>query len=149
VSDNYEVVWRLAGSNIDISVLLQDDLLTIQADEGQIQQVVVTLAATERDAMPYGGLLRIETENLTVDVGYAKSLPLSPPSTFVGWSPTMAWAWTRKPNAALLKRSLRPKNAAKAPDWFASVYEIVKQSGGYMGPTSPLALAQFSIYMRH
>ena len=52
---------RLAGDAVTLVFALAPDLPTLQADPGQIEQILLNLAVNARDAMPHGGRLRIET----------------------------------------------------------------------------------------
>jgi signal transduction histidine kinase/ActR/RegA family two-component response regulator len=52
---------RLIGEAIELDFELDEDLGWIEADPGQIQQVILNLAANGRDAMPLGGRLSIRT----------------------------------------------------------------------------------------
>ena len=55
---------RILGEDITLKVSLAEDLSSIRADAGQMQDVIVNLAANARDAMPTGGLLSVETSNV-------------------------------------------------------------------------------------
>jgi two-component system, cell cycle sensor histidine kinase and response regulator CckA len=58
--------------SIQISTKIPDDLWTIFGDLTQIHQVLMNLCVNARDAMPHGGLLRIEAENLFIDDNYVQ-----------------------------------------------------------------------------
>ncbi|HPP01038.1 MAG TPA: ATP-binding protein [bacterium] len=71
VSDMERMLRRLIGENIELVTVYGDGLRQIQADPGQIEQVIVNLAVNARDAMPKGGRLRIETANADLDGRYS------------------------------------------------------------------------------
>ena len=61
VADTNKLLRRLIGEQIQLVAELDDTILKIKADPGQISQVVMNLAVNARDAMPKGGALRIQT----------------------------------------------------------------------------------------
>jgi PAS domain S-box-containing protein len=61
------MVRHLAGEDVDLIIALEPGNLTIQADRGQIEQVLVNLVVNSRDAMPRGGRLSISTSSVTID----------------------------------------------------------------------------------
>jgi len=67
------VLRRQLGHDIDIEVDLQDGIGSVNADIGQLEQVVLNLASNARQAMPYGGLFKLATRELHID---AKTTPL-------------------------------------------------------------------------
>ena len=67
VSSAERLLRRLIGEDIDLLAVRDPYLGRIEADPGQIEQVIMNLAVNARDAMPKGGRLTIETQN--VDVG--------------------------------------------------------------------------------
>ena len=54
---------RLIGEDIEVLTVPANDLGTVKADPGQIEQVIMNLALNSRDAMPHGGKLTLETSN--------------------------------------------------------------------------------------
>lgn len=63
ITNLLKMIKRLIGENISITTKLEDDIWSIEADEGNIEQVIMNIAVNARDAMPQGGRLIIQTEN--------------------------------------------------------------------------------------
>jgi len=74
---------RLLGECIVVEMDLEEGLWTINADPGNMDQVVLNLAINSRDAMPEGGSLRLATCNVMVDEVYCRHHSQARPGRFV------------------------------------------------------------------
>jgi len=72
VANMRAMLERLIGEDVAFVSVLSEDLGRVQADAGQIEQVIMNLAINARDAMPQGGELTIETRNVELDADYAR-----------------------------------------------------------------------------
>jgi PAS domain S-box-containing protein len=70
-----KMIGRVIGEDIELILSLNPDLGRIKADPGQMEQVLMNLAANARDAMPRGGKLLIETAEVLLDEAYARLHP--------------------------------------------------------------------------
>jgi len=67
VSGFQKILARLIGEDIAFTIACYPGDLVVEADQGQIEQVLMNLVANARDAMPQGGRLQLSTERVTFD----------------------------------------------------------------------------------
>jgi PAS domain S-box-containing protein len=134
VRDVAGMAGRLLGDRIDLRVELGDPPKTVTADRGQIEQVLLNLAVNARDAMPQGGVLTLRTRIVDITPQDVERLyPMRPGryvllavcDTGVGMTPEVQ------------ARAFEPFFTTKGPGegtgiGLATVYGIVKQSGGFI-----------------
>ena len=77
------LIGRLIGEDVDLQFEPGAGLAVVEADAGQIEQVLMNLAVNSRDAMPGGGRLLIETCNVYLDHDYARSHSAVDPGEYV------------------------------------------------------------------
>ncbi len=58
---------RIIGVNVQIKMVLDSELGLVEVDSGQFKQILMNLAVNSRDAMPTGGMITIQTRNITID----------------------------------------------------------------------------------
>jgi len=125
---------RLVFENIDLTVLPRPASGLIRIDPTQVEQVLVNLIVNARDAMAQGGRLTIETSDVTLDEAYQQRRVPVVPGDYVMLAVTDNGAGM---DVATRHRIFEPffttKDAGKGNGLgLATVYGIVKQSGGYI-----------------
>ena len=83
IGDLLKMVRRVIGEHIELVINSAEELRTVYADPGQLQQVLINLCVNARDAMPQGGKITIETGNVFIDREYRKQHPWAKPGQFV------------------------------------------------------------------
>jgi PAS domain S-box-containing protein len=148
-TENLKMLTRMIGEDIDLVMTPGENLWSVRADAGQIEQVIMNLAVNARDAMPSGGKLTIETSNVTLDEEYARiHAPLRPGDyVMVSISDTGAGM-----DPDTQQHIFEPFFTTKGPKGtglgLSTVYGIVKQSGGYIWVFSELGRGTaFKIYL--
>jgi PAS domain S-box-containing protein len=134
VKDVEKMLARLVGEDIEISTFLRPETGNIKVDSGQIEQVMMNLAANARDAMPKGGKLTIEAGNRILDEAYAREHPEVTAGEYVQIVVSdTGQGMEREVFAHVFEPFFTTKaNGAGTGLGLATVYGIVKQSGGHV-----------------
>src|SRR5437588_474471 len=150
VSELEKMLRRLLGEDVKLATVLAPTLGRVRADAGQLEQVIMNLAVNARDAMPTGGQLTIETADVEFDGGYVAEHYPAPPGKYAmlavsdtgtGMDPVT--------QAHLFEPFFTTKEKGKGTGLgLATVYGIVKQSGGFIWGYSELGVrTTFTIYL--
>ena len=151
IIENVEkLLRRLIGEDVEMKVTLADDDLTVLADSGQLEQVLVNLATNARDAMPEGGCLTIRTETGVLDHEFIKMHGYGKPGSYALISVAdTGTGMDGKTKERIFEPFFTTKEVGKGTGLGLSiVYGIVKQHNGYITCYSePGKGTAFKIYL--
>jgi CheY-like chemotaxis protein len=134
VSEMEKMLRRLISEDITITTRLSPDLGNVLADAGQIEQIIMNLVVNARDAVGSGGRIHIETSNEILDSTYAAQHMEVKPGPYVRFAVSDTGTGISK---EVIEKIFEPffttKEKGKGTGLgLATVYGVVKQSGGYI-----------------
>jgi two-component system cell cycle sensor histidine kinase/response regulator CckA len=150
IRESTKMLKRVLGEDIELVTVLEPHLARVNADPGQIDQVIVNLAVNARDAMPQGGRLTIETQNVVIGEHDAQKHASLQPGDYVMMAISNSG---HAIDPGILPHIFEPFFTTKERGegtglGLSMVYGIVKQSGGWIWVYSePGHGTSFKIYL--
>jgi PAS domain S-box-containing protein len=150
VGDVVKILRHLIGEDLQIVIEGEANLASIWADRGQVEQILMNLANNARDAMPNGGKFTLRTENAELGPDDVARYPYVRPGRYVHLSVSdTGMGMSEEVRTRVFEPFFTTKPLGKGTGLgLATVYVIVKQSGGYIWISSvPGEGATFDIYL--
>lgn len=150
VNEMGKMLPPLLGEQIGLQISTAANLGSVKADPSQLEQVILNLAVNARDAMPNGGRLRIETSEVELREEDVHTRPPLEPGNFVVLTVIdTGIGMDSATQAHIFEPFFTTKEKGKGTGLgLATVYGVVKQSGGYIWVSSePNKGARFEIYL--
>ena len=149
-TDLTPILRTSVGEKVELKIQAERDLWYVKADRTQIDNVIINLCVNARDAMPTGGKLTIRTRNVTereaqkiTHAGFvaAEYVLIEVEDTGTGMSPEVM--------TKIFEPFFTTKGVGKGTGLgLASVYGVVKQSGGFISPESEIGRGTtFKVYL--
>lgn len=129
-----KLIRKVLGEDILLEFIPGEKLGNVKADPGQIEQIILNLAANSRDAMPSGGKLTLITENKEVDQAVIDRYPYMKPGFYVLIKVIdTGRGMSSKELAHLFEPFFTTKRKSRGTGLgLSTVYGIVKQNNGFI-----------------
>jgi two-component system, cell cycle sensor histidine kinase and response regulator CckA len=149
VAEMDALLRRVLGEDLRLVTVFGSSTGAVEANRGQLEQVIMNLAVNARDAMPDGGKLTIETSDSTLDDEAAGRLGLSPGSYVVLRVSDTGCGMDADVRTRIFEPFFTTKDLGRGTGLgLSTVYGIVSQNGGHIGVQSaPGAGATFLIHL--
>jgi two-component system cell cycle sensor histidine kinase/response regulator CckA len=145
-----QMLRRLVGEGITLNVEREPDLWPVHADEAQLGNAIINLVVNARDAMPSGGVVGIKTANLTVASPTALGTAIMPAGDYVRIEVAdTGTGMSKEIQSKIFDPFFTTKPVGQGTGLgLATVYGIVKQSGGFITVESEVGKGtRFYIYL--
>ena len=145
-----QMLRRLVGEGITLNVERDSDLWTVHADEAQLSNAIINLVVNARDAMPSGGTVAIKTINETIKQSSALGTAIMPPGDYVHIEVSdTGTGMSKEIQSKIFDPFFTTKPVGQGTGLgLATVYGIVKQSGGFIPVDSEVGNGtSFHIYL--
>jgi signal transduction histidine kinase/ActR/RegA family two-component response regulator len=134
LQDLASLLRPLMGDDVEITIRLKAEAAPIEADPGQIDQIVMNLAVNARDAMPRGGRFILETNAVQVDENFAAQHSIPKPGNYVVLAASDNGAgMDEATRCRIFEPFFTTKKFGEGTGLgLATVYGIVQQNGGHI-----------------
>ncbi len=150
VADMERLLRPLIGENVELATKLAVDAGHVRADAGQLEQVLMNLVVNAKDAMPNGGKLTVQTQNIVLDEDHRRGQTFIRPGNYVMLSVSdTGMGMDKETQSRIFEPFFTTKEKGKGTGLgLSTVYGIVKQSGGYVMVQSEITRGTtFHIYL--
>lgn len=150
VQEEMSLLSKIIGENIKVQILVAPDLSVTLADPTQMEQVLMNLCLNARDAMPGGGQLLVETQNVELGAEFCRDNACGPPGSYVLLSVSDTGVGM---DAGTIERIFEPFFTTKETGrgtglGLATVAGVVKQHDGViLAKSEPGKGASFQVYL--
>lgn len=145
-----KILRRTLGEDVEYVVRQQHGLWHVRADPGQLEQVLMNLVVNARDAMPHGGVLTVNTDNIELDESFVSTNPGAAVGAFITLTVTDSGSgMTPDVRAQIFHPFFTTKGHSNGTGLgLSTVFSIVQEASGFIAVRSePRAGSTFTVYL--